>query len=168
MNVTRNKLFSFETDNPDPDCPRKNEKVKKFWSFVKSLKKDAFGITSLRENGILKTDTLDKANICNKQFESAFTRESDSEIPCKGTSPFTPMGEITVDPKGVLKLLNGLNIHKAPGPDGLSARVLKESQGTVPDDLRQANVAPIFKKGEKYNTEQIIARCRLHPSVAKL
>ena len=115
-------IFSFETDNPDPDCPRKNEKVKKFWSFVKSLKKDAFGITSLRENGILKTDTFDKANICNKQFESVFTRESDSEIPCKGTSPFTPMGEIAVDPKGVLKLLNGLNIHKAPGPDGLSAR----------------------------------------------
>ena len=36
------------------------------------------------------------------------------------------MGEITVDPKGVTKLLNNLNIHKAPGPDGLSARVLKE------------------------------------------
>ena len=47
------------------------------WSFVKSLKKDAFGINSLRENGILKTDTLDKANICNRQFESAFTRNLD-------------------------------------------------------------------------------------------
>ena len=130
--------------------------------------KDAFGIKSLRENGILKTDTLHKANICNKQFESAFTRESDSEIQCKGTSPFTPMGEITVDPKVVLKLLNSLNIHKAPGPDGLSARVLKEcssditpiltliyneslAQGTVPDDWRQANVALVFKNGEKYN-----------------
>ena len=30
--------------------------------------KDVSGITSLRENGILKTDTVDKANICNKQF----------------------------------------------------------------------------------------------------
>ena len=161
-------IFSFDTDSADPDCPRKNEKAKKFWSFVKSLKKDAFGINSLRENGILKTDTLDKANICNRQFESAFTRESGTEIPSKGTSPFTPMGEITVDPKGVLKLLNNLNIHKASGPDGLSARVLKEcsseispmlaliyneslAQGTVPDDWRQANVAPVFKKGEKYN-----------------
>ena len=71
-------IFSFETKNPDPDCLRKNENVRIFWSFVKSLKKDAFGITTLRENRILKTDTLDKANICNKQFESAFTRESDS------------------------------------------------------------------------------------------
>ena len=92
-----------------PIVPEKNEKAKNFWSFVKSLKKDAFGINSLRENGILKTDTLDKANICNRQFESAFTRESDTEIPSKGTSPFSPMGEITVDPKGVLKLLNNLN-----------------------------------------------------------
>ena len=130
-------------------------------SFVKSLKTDASGITSLRENGILKTDTNDKANICNKQFQSAFTRETDSEIPPKGTSPFNP-------PKGVLKLLNGLKDHKAPGPDGLSARVLKEcsseiapilafiyneslAQGTVPDDWRQANVAPVYKKGEKYD-----------------
>ena len=78
------------------------------------------------------------------------------------------MGEITVDPKGVLKLLNGLKVHKAPGPDGLSARVLKEcsseiapmlafiyneslAQGTVPDEWRQANVAPVYKKGEKYD-----------------
>ena len=45
-------IFSFDTDSADPDCPRKNEKAKKFWSFVKSLKKDVFGINSLRENGI--------------------------------------------------------------------------------------------------------------------
>ena len=58
-------------------------------------------------------------------------RESDSEIPYKGTSPFNPMGEITVDPKGVFKLLNGLNINKASGSDGLSARVLKECSSKI-------------------------------------
>ena len=41
------------------------------------------------------------------------------------------MGEITVDPKGVLKLLNGLKVHKAPGPDGLGARVLKECSSEI-------------------------------------
>ena len=143
-------IFSFEMESRDPGSPRKNEKAKKFWLFVKSLKLDVFVINTLRENGILKTYTLDKANICNRQFQSAFTRESDAEIPSKGTSPFTPMGEITVDPNGVLKLLNNLKIHKASGPDGLSARLLKEcssniahilaliyyeslTQGTVPD-----------------------------------
>ena len=101
-------------------------------------------------------------------FSKVSHANSDAEIPFKGTSSFTPMGEITVDPNGVLKLLNNLQIHKASGPDGLSARVLKEcsseiapilalifneslAQGTVPDDWRQANVAPIFKKGETYD-----------------
>ena len=109
-----------------------------------------------------------KANICNRQFQSAFTRELDTEPQSKDTSPFTPMGEITVDPNGILKLLNNLKIHKASGPDGLSTRVLKEcsfkiapilaliyneslAQATVPDDWRQTNVAPIFEKREKYD-----------------
>ena len=125
-------------------------------------------INTLREDEILKTDTLDKANICNRQLQSAFSRESDTEIPSKGTTLFTPMVEITVVPNGVLKLLNNLKIHKASWPGGLSERVLKEfsseiapilaliynewlAQRTVPDDWRQANVAPIFKKGEKYD-----------------
>ena len=78
------------------------------------------------------------------------------------------MGDITVDLKGVAKLLDGLNVHKASGPDGLNARVLKEyineifpilaliyngylARGNVPDEWRQANVSPVFKKGEKYD-----------------
>ena len=152
-------------NSSDPDTP-KPEKIKKNWSFIKSLKKDAFGITSLKENGILKTDAKEKADICNRQFQSAFTHEGDSDSPSKGASPFSSMGDITVDPKGVSKLLNGLNVHKAPGPDGLNARVLKECsneiflilalifneslvRGDVPDEWRQANVSPVFKKGKK-------------------
>ena len=89
------------------------------------------------------------------------------------------MVEITVDPNGVFKLLNGLNINKASGPDGLNARMLKEcsseiapilaliyneslDQGTVPDDWRQANVAAVFIESRK-----VIDRCRLHASVTK-
>ena len=160
-------IFTFENDSSDPNTSKPG-KIKKFWSFVKSLKKDAYGITSLRENGILKTDSKEKANICNRQFQSAFTREDDSDPPSKGASPFSSMGDITVDPKGVTKLLDGLNVHKASGPDGLNARVLKEcsneissilaliyneslARGEGPDEWRQANVSPVFKKGEKYD-----------------
>ena len=60
-----NIFTTFENDSLDPDTP-KPEKIKKF--IIKSLKKDAFGITSLRENGILKTDSKGKANICNRQL----------------------------------------------------------------------------------------------------
>ena len=69
--------------------------------------------------------------------------------------------------------MGGLNVHKAFGPDGLNARVLKECSneispmlaciyneslawGNVPDEWRQVNVSPVFKKGEKYDA----ANCR--------
>ena len=75
------------------------------------------------------------------------------------------MGDKTVDLKGVTKLLDGLNVHKASGPDGLNARVLEEcsneispilaliyneslARGDVTDEWRQANVSPVFKKGK--------------------
>ena len=142
------------------------KRLKRFGNLSNLLKKDAFGITSLRENGILKTDAKEKADICNRQFQSAFTYKGNSDPPSKGASPFSSMGDITVDPKGVTKLLDRLNIHKAPGPDGLNARVLKEcsneispilalifdeslARGDEPDEWRQANVSPVFKKGEK-------------------
>ena len=51
-----------------------------------------FGITSLRENAILKTDAKEKADICNRQFQTAFTQEGDSDRPSKGACPFSSMG----------------------------------------------------------------------------
>ena len=101
------------------------------------------------------------------QLEVFFSSD-DSDPPSKGASPFSCMGDITVDPKGVAKLLDGLNFHKASGPDELNARVLKEcsnkispilalnynaslARGDVLDEWRQANVSPVFKKGEKYD-----------------
>ena len=64
------------------------------------------------------------------------------------------------------KLLSSLSAHKASGPDGLPCRILRELSeeispsltyifnqslqvGTLPDDWLKANVAPIFKKGNK-------------------
>ena len=94
-------------------------------------------------------------------------------VPSGGTGPFSPMGEITVGPGGVLGLLNSLNIHRASGPDGLSAGVLEEcssevspvlalvcngslARGAVPDGWPQAGVAPVFKRGGRYGA----AGCR--------
>ena len=63
--------------------------------------------------------------------------------PQKGLySLFSSMGDITVDPKGVAKLLDGLNVHKAPGLDGLNARVLKECSNEISPIL-----ALIFSSG---------------------
>ena len=59
--------------------------------------------------------------------------------------------------KGRFEVIKGCNIQY-PSSVGseiapILALIYNESlaQGTVPDDWRQANVAPIFKKGEKYD-----------------
>ena len=53
------------------------------------------------------------------------------------------MEDITVDPKGVAKPLDRLNSHKAPGPDGLNPRVLKEYSG-LDKDLDQWVFHPLL------------------------
>ena len=146
---------------------------------VKSLKKYAFGITSLRENGILK-QTLKKKLIFatgNSNLPSGVRQILTR--PQKGLVHSPPCGEITVewvDPKGVSKLLDGLNVHKAPSTGGLNAKVLKQcstqispilaliyneslAQCYVTDDWRHANASPVFKKGEKYDAANYTDRC---------
>ena len=157
----------LDTDTNIEDCTQ-NDRLKKFWSFMKNLRKDSTGVACLRENGILKTDNKDKADIFNKQFESVYTREQPGDPPSKGPSPYPDIGDLYIDPNGVKRLLDRLNPFKSSGPDDLSARVLKEcsaeiapvlacifnkslAQSRVPDDWLQANVVPIYKKGEKYD-----------------
>ena len=49
------------------------------------------------------------------------------------------MGKITVDPKGVFKLLYKLKIHKASWSGGLSARVLRECRSEIAPILALIN-----------------------------
>ena len=80
------------------------------------------------------------------------------------------MEQIHINDKGVLNLLNNRNPHKACGPDNINSRVMKDLKdqvapiltkiyiksietGTIPKDWKHANVAPAFKKGERYKAE---------------
>ena len=63
-----NIVNPLDTDTNIEDC-KQNDQLKKFWSFMKNLRKDSTDVACLRENGILKTGVKDKADIFNKQFE---------------------------------------------------------------------------------------------------
>ena len=156
----------IETGDPnDEHYP----KQKRFWSYIKSLRKDSTGIAPLKDNGRLFNASKDKADILNRQYQSVFTHEDpESSIPDPEGDPFPAMKDITVNEEGVRKLLQKSNPQKASGPDMIPARLLKEcaddlapilalifnkslQSGTVPDDWKTANVSAVFKKGQRYD-----------------
>ena len=99
---------------------------KRFWSFIKSKRSESTGVSPLRKEGILYSDSNNKANILNDQFTSVFTQEDTQNIPDKAVSPFPDLPEITIHPDGVKKLLGNINLHKATGPDSVPGQLLKE------------------------------------------
>ena len=86
--------------------------------------------------------------------------------PSLGMSPHSELQHIKVSVAGVRTLLEAIKPHKALGPDGIPARLLKAyaadlapvlshiyqaslNQGTVPADWKHAWVIPVFKKGAR-------------------
>ena len=134
------------------------QKQKKFWNYIKNTKKENSGVTPLRHEGFLVDNTKQKAEILNKQYHSVFTPENDHEQIPQLHDNYPAMHDIHITLNGTQKLLQNLDPSKATGPDEIPARILKQyasefaslTRGDVPTDWRQANVIPIFKKGEKY------------------
>ncbi|XP_048575386.1 uncharacterized protein LOC5499458 [Nematostella vectensis] len=144
------------------------EKPKKFWSYIKSKRQDQVGVPPLKEHGIVKTDSMSKAEILSNQFQQVFTQEDVASISSKGHGEIPMMGSISFNRDGVEKLLKTLNSKKASGPDKIPTTLLKEtaseiadvvtflfnqsySSGQLPEDWTKAQVVPIFKKGVKHD-----------------
>ena len=131
---------------------------KKLFSFLKNSRRDQEGIPPLKENDTLYTDTPAKAYLCNRQFQSVFTKKSplslsrlaqmkvqdlvdEGSLPSESVQdsnlnsvPIMPDIEISLN--GLLKLLKNLKPGKAAGPNKLKPLLLKE--------LRD-EIAPIIK-----------------------
>ena len=80
-------------------------KQKRFWSYIKALRKDNSGSAPLKENGKMHADPLEKSNIRNRQYEPTFTQEDEMNIPQPEGYPYPPMPDIEIGRDGVLKLL---------------------------------------------------------------
>ena len=104
--------------------------TKPFWNFVKSKRRDNTGVSPLRDRGTLYSDAPNKSNILLRQFKSAFTL--DSEPPPSQPRPQVPScQQITINTDGVAKLLKSLQVHKAPGPDGIPNTVLQTCADSI-------------------------------------
>jgi hypothetical protein len=155
-----NNIVCDKTEN-------KHGTTNKFWGFIKSLKNDSSGVSPLRENGILRNTSKEKADVLNRQFSSVFVNDKSSFMPQIEADPSPIMSPLHVTENGVYKLLKNLNPNKAAGPDAMKPRILMEcaqeiapiftflfnqslSSGVIPADWKEAFVTPIFKKGERF------------------
>ena len=109
----------------------------------------------------------------NEQFKSLFSDPTSDELESPVTEtdrPYLDIDELRIASDSVQKLLENRNPNKCIGPDQIHLMVLKQlatavapiltvifnkslHSGEVPEDWRKANVAPIFKKGKRYNVE---------------
>lgn len=90
----------------------------RFWSFIRSIKKDNVGISPLKENGKGEAvhDSKKKANLLLEHFKSVFTQEDLENLPSL-PQVFPNISQLNFDPTRIAKLLSNLNIKKAAGPD---------------------------------------------------
>ena len=164
--LTGTILISLDAHCSDSEFSNNSSttQVKKFWSYIKAVKKDNTSILSLIHNDNILSETSAKAEALNAQFSSVFTNEHFDEFPDKGPSPHPVLPDLNITSEGIFSLLANLNVHKAAGPDYITARVLKETRyaialilriifcsslltGVVPHDWKNANVIPIYKIG---------------------
>ena len=136
---------------------------KQFWKYVRSLRKESFGIPTLLHNNKEFNTSEDKANVLNTYFQSVFTDEDLSNIPTLGTNTYPFISSITFSTQGIETILANLDPNKTSGPDNLHPYILKHcahviapilkiiftqsiSSGSLPTDWLTANITPILKK----------------------
>ena len=147
----------------DPDSGNKSKQP---YSYVKSLKMDSCSVGPIRDKqGNIQSSAATQATLLNNQFASVFTSEDTTTLPELSPSPYPDMNHITIHTNGVATMLRHIKAHKATGLDEIPARLLKEAadqlapmlttifqasynQGTVPTAWLQADVVPVFKKGD--------------------
>ena len=122
------------------------------YTLLNRSKNDSKGILSLSQDGTLYSNTKDKADILNSQFQSVFTPKTPlslsklaqmtvqdqidvgkinpQSVPagCLNNQPVMP--DIHLSEAGILKLLHDLNQNKAAGPE-LKPLVLRELREVI-------------------------------------
>ena len=116
------KLAYFRKLNPkDP---------KKFWKAVKFLNKKQKSIPTLIVGDTTASTDREKANLLNSFFHSCFNT---SHLPINSPieSSTIPSTELLCTEEEVFDLLMSLDVSKANGPDGISARMLKFTAASI-------------------------------------
>ena len=125
--------------NTDDDTDDRKVNTKRLFTYLKSSRKDSEGISPLQSKGRLHSDTITKANILKKQFQSVFSDRNPMTNDDHTAQPgnITAMPEIDISINGIIKLLGNLNPTKAAGRSckDRSVRSIYYPRTIIPDHL---------------------------------
>ena len=95
---------------------------KKFWTYIKSTRRDNIGISTLKSGNTEISENKGKAEILSNQFKTVFTNEDVSSIPniTIDGDRVTDITALKFLTGGIASLLKNINTKKASGPDGSS------------------------------------------------
>ena len=105
-----------------------------------------------------------------KQFQSVLTYDDDQQLPDTKKRARRPISPLHITTNGVEKFLRGINTVKAQGPDQIANVMLKTcasqlahalrnifqrsiDSGKLPPDWLNANISPVYKKGNNHLPE---------------
>jgi len=143
------------------------DQPKKFWSMLKSETKSNMHPTKIIFNGMEANNPAKVADLLNQFFHSIFAKHDNTFLPPPITAHIDPnLSNITITSLEVLTQLSRINVSKAPGPDNIPTKILKDyaplivdsittlfnkslTQGKLPPSWKHANVIPLHKKGSK-------------------
>lgn len=130
---------------------------KQFWKCVGSKPKTRQTVGDLENaNGKLSSDNKEKAELLNEYFASAFTVESDEDMPhFTERQVNTVLDNINMTQENILRAFSKLQPNKSPGPDNFHPKLIMEtsqellepleiifinssSKGTVPTQWKNA------------------------------
>ena len=143
---------------------------KSFFAYVRSKQRTKVTVGPLKnQSGDVISDNKTAADVMNDYFASVFTVEDVNNIPepvkiFNSTLEMDKLNHIEIYEQDVRNKLESLKINKSPGPDGIHAKLLYELRdelvilltkffnlsiktGIVPQDWKDVNVSPLFKKG---------------------
>ena len=148
---------------------------KSFYAYVGSKKRANNKVGPLRDNSKqILNSKIENANLLNTYFSSVFTVENQNSIPTPrdkflGNSDHI-LTNVHITEDIVFEKLNKINVNKCQGSDEIHPKLLFElrnqivkpltvlfrlslQSGLVPQDWREANVAPLHKKGSREKPE---------------
>ena len=131
---------------------------------MKSQRQDNCGVSPLKHDSELQSDSQSKADILNHQFSPVFTTNDVHADTVLEGPIIPPVANLKICEKGVAKLLCEVDPFKAGGTDELPCRILRElaediapiltdiytqslSSGELPSTWKSAYISSIFKKG---------------------